>query len=159
MHMFEGIRPFDWLMLVIETLVLLLIFYEIIAETIRRTREHRRQSSINERVVELSRFVDRGLRLQSVVPDEAITTDQRIMAKWLAGLEMWTEEANAYLLLHSPRASAAFLLTSNAGDVNYFVVSLGRQFALNGRMRESYQRLVVQLENLKRIIERPEAYF
>jgi hypothetical protein len=100
-------------MLGIEALVVVLILYELIAETIRRRREHRRQAGINLKVVVLSELVDKGVRLQSVVPDETITSDHRITAKWLEDVEAWTTETNEYLLLHSKQASDAFLLSPN----------------------------------------------
>ena len=41
-HMFENVRPFDWLMLAIEVAVLFAILYEIIMEGVHRRADARR---------------------------------------------------------------------------------------------------------------------
>jgi hypothetical protein len=51
------------------------------------------------------------------------------------------------------------MIDDNVETVNHFVTSLGRQFFLQGTMRNRYQKLVLQLENVRRMISKPEAYF
>jgi hypothetical protein len=55
-RMFEGVKPFDWLMLVIETAVLLLILYEVIVGIIRHRKERRREKGLKQIVTSLSKF-------------------------------------------------------------------------------------------------------
>jgi hypothetical protein len=145
-------------MLVIEALVLLLILYEVIAEQIRHRTEERRESMLNERVLMLSKLMDRGLRIQSIVPDPQITNQQSI-DPWFEIVRQWIDEANEFLLNHSANASAAFLLVTDAAQMDSAVYSSGRHFYVTGLVREHYQKLVVHLENLRRIMGKPEAYF
>jgi hypothetical protein len=156
--MSEGTRAIDWLMLAIEALVLLLISYEVLAGQIRHRRDQQRRSTITERVVALSAFMDKGMRIKSCVPDPQITNWQ-LVKPWMDSVQKWTDETNAFLAGHSSRASSAFMLTTDAGHMDTVVYSAGRQFALFGDVRECYQRFAVQLANLRRIIEQPEAYF
>lgn len=158
-HMFGGTRPIDWLILAVDALVLLVIVYDTLADALRRRRERKKQSMLNERVVPLSRLMDRGRRIQSIVPDPSITSEPRIIQNWVDSVGQWTEETNGILVANSAAASAAFLLTAHAEQMDTAVYSGGRQFFLTGAVKQPYQQLVVKLENLRRIIGRPEAYF
>jgi hypothetical protein len=156
--MFEGTRPIDWLMLVIEALVLLLILYEVIVGDIRHRRERQSRLAISKRVSELSWLMDKGQRIQTCVPDPQITNWQ-LVKPWIDSVQAWKEETNTFLAARSPRASSAFMLITDAGNMDSVVHFSGRQFALTGEVREFYQRLVIQLANLRRIMEQPDAYF
>jgi hypothetical protein len=155
--MFEGVKPFDWLMLVIELLVLLAILYEIIKGELREKRERRRQGILDEKGRSLSRLLDKGLRIKATVIDPAITNPQ-LHGTWISSASAWIEETRSYLATF-PRASAAFLETSNAGSVDNVASASGRHFVVTGEVGKSYQTLILHLENLHRISERPEAYF
>jgi hypothetical protein len=157
-HMFQGIRPFDWLMFALEALVASLILYEVVVSGKRHRAEQRRQSLTNERVLVLSKLMDKGLRIKSTVPDPSGTSDFQIIQRWMDTVQAWADETNSFLASHSSRASAAFLLVTDAGNMDSVVYASGRQFILIAETRAWYQRLIVQLENLRRIMERPEAY-
>ena len=60
---------------------------------------------------------------------------------------------------HSSRASSAFMLVTDAGNMDSVVSSGGRHFALSGEFREFYQRFAVRLANVRRILEQADAYF
>jgi hypothetical protein len=124
----------------------------------RRRTGHQRRVFINEKVSALSIFMDKGLRIQEIVPDPQVTSDFSIIQRWMADVRAWTDETNTLLRTLSPQASAAFMLITAAEKMSTFVVSSGRGFYLMGDVRECYQKMVVQLENLRRIIERPDAY-
>src|ERR1700675_1509953 len=109
-HMFEEVRPFDWLMLAIEALVLFLILYEVIADSRRRRADRRRNVFINEKVSALSIFMDKGLRIKETVPDPQVLSDTSSIKQWRTDVRVWTEESNAFLATLSPQASAAFML-------------------------------------------------
>ena len=115
---------------------------------------------ISERVVELSRLMDKGQREQYCVPDSQIR-DWQAIKPWIDSVAAWTEETNALLAIVSflTRIGLAFMLITDAGNMDSVVYSSGRQFALTGQVRECYQRLVVQLANLRRIMEQAEVYF
>ena len=88
--MFVGVRPFDWLMFFIETAVLALIGYEVVADWRRRRTEQRRLAMLNDRVLTISRWMDKGRRIQSTVPDPQISNMQ-IVNPWLAIVKDWTQ--------------------------------------------------------------------
>ena len=67
--MFKGVRPFDWLMLVVEILVLVLIAGEVIAAILRWRQKRYATAHIRE-------FLDDGQKLQDVVPGRAASDDE-----------------------------------------------------------------------------------
>jgi hypothetical protein len=151
----ETYGPYEISMWLMEFLVLALIAYEVVTGIL-----HRRQARKRHLVVlELSRMMDKGQRIQSIVPDPLITTDYQILKKWMDSAEAWATDANTFLTSHSEHAARAFSLITNSGEVDSVVLASGRHFALTGELRERYQRLIVHLENLRRIAETSEAYF
>lgn len=159
MRLFEDARPIDVVTLVVEVLVFALILFEVGNGIYHRRKDRQRRLLINARVLELSRMADKGGRIRSIVPDPSITSDYQILARWMNTANEWIKETDAFLSRYSAHASAAFLLIADAGTVDNVVYSGGRQFVLLGEIRECYQRLVVHLENLRRITEIPDAYF
>jgi hypothetical protein len=156
--MFADTRPFDWVMLVVEVAVLLLILYEVVRGELRDRNEHKRRSRLTQIVTELSSLLDKGLRMQGCVPDPQIM-NQQTCEPWLVSVREWTEQTNKVLSKHSPRAAAAFMLVTDAEAMDSCVHAGGRMFFVIGHVREVYQRFVVQMANLRRIVEQPEAYF
>lgn len=158
-QMFEGVRPFDWLMLVIETLVLLLILYEVIVGIRRHRREEKRAKELAHIIAALSEIMNKGKELQLSVPDPA-TTDWPVHDSWMKSVKAWSSDTNTFLATHSSRASSAFLLLLDTASVTSMVIRPNdSSFQLHGYLREYYQRLVVQLSNLRQIMEKPEVYF
>jgi hypothetical protein len=156
--MFEPTRTIDWVMLVVEGLVLVLILYEVVVGEIRHRGERRRRQTVGNIVLELSRLMDKGRWIQSSVPDPSIMNPQ-LVEPWRKSAQAWIEETNAFLASHSSRASSAFMLVTDAGNMDSVVKSGGRQFALTGEFREFYQRFAAGLANLRRILEQADAYF
>jgi hypothetical protein len=157
-HMFEGIRPFDWLMLVIEALVLIVIIFAEITGWMRRRRESRRHSFLNAKSLELSKMMDIGQRLVSTVPNPSFASPQEFML-WVHSVAGWTDKVSKIMSLDSPHAVTDFMLAADSQSIDAMVSAHGRSFALSGEIWESYWRVVTRLENLRRIVERPEAYF
>lgn len=156
--MFKGIRPFDWLMFLIETAVLLLIAYEVWTGAQQRRREQQRQVRINGFIAELGPLMDKGLRLRSTVPDPSIMNPQ-IYQPWLVSVAKWVEETKAFLATHSEAAAETFALVTDSKSVDTTIHAGGRIFFVIDPVKDPYQRLVVHLANLRRIIDKPEAYF
>jgi len=71
----------------------------------------------------------------------------------------WVEKTNMFLAGHSASASTAFMLVTDAELTNTTIHSGGRQYFAIGSVQKPYQELVVHLENLRKIIVKPEAYF
>jgi len=138
-----------------EFLVLALIAYEVIHNNLHERKESRRQPIVEA----VSKLMDKGMRIKSAVPDPQLTTDYRVIRKWMDDALAWTDETNSVLARNSPRASSAFLLITDADSMERIIFVAGRTIVLTGDVRECYQRLVVQLQNLRRIMEIPAAYF
>jgi hypothetical protein len=155
-NIFEGSRPIDWLMLVIEGLVLLLILYETVSGGVRRRREKKMRSFLDARSVELSKIKDGGERLKSIVPRVNFTSTE-VLRPWIESVEVWTKRTEEALSRYSNYASLEFMRTEKA--VALGLSAFDDAFSVDGRPLEQYESLVIRLKNLERILERPEAYF
>jgi len=156
--MFEGVRPFDWLMFGIEVAVVALILYEIIADAKRRRRENQHKVLVDIQALALSVRLTQGERLQQAVPNELLITDQRVASAWIKDVQAWIEETKLFLASRSSKASTEFMLIADVERVSIYVSS-PNGFYVRGESATWYRSLVVHLENLRRIISRPEAYF
>jgi hypothetical protein len=156
-HLFSGIRPFDWMMFVIELLVLLaLLWFEGL--------EVWHQIKLRKRVSSLIRYMDAGQTIQNNLhtltePLFAGRITEETLA-WMMEANMWSQTTREFLALHSKQASAAFLLVVNmrTSDRDIYTQRYGT-FHLSGEVGNCYQILLARLDNLRRIMERPEAYF
>ncbi|MGB6802471.1 MAG: hypothetical protein WA899_02265 [Candidatus Sulfotelmatobacter sp.] len=158
-RMFEGVKPFDWLMLGIETAVLLLILYEVVVGIVRHCGARRRQKELSRIITSLSQFMDEGLELQKSVPDTA-TEQTGVLRSWITNTKAWGDKINTFLVARSRQASAAFLLVHDLSSSDSVVFApSGEVFYLASPLREHYQRLLTQLNSLRQIIEKPEVYF
>jgi hypothetical protein len=157
--MFDGVKPFDWLMLGIETAVLLLILYEVIASVARHHGATRRQKKLGQIITSLCQFTDEGLKLQRSVPDTA-KEETEVLQSWMINTKAWGDKTGEFLAARSQQASAAFLLVHDLSSSDSVVFApSGDVFYLASPLREHYQRLLTQLNNLRQIIEKPEVYF
>jgi hypothetical protein len=158
-RMFEGVKPFDWLMLGIETAVLLLILYEVVVGIVRHRGAISRRKELQQVVTSLSQFMDEGMRLQRSVPDTA-KDESRVLQSWMVDTKAWGGKVGEFLAARSQHASAAFLLVHDLSSSDSVVfASSGEVFYLASPLREHYQRLLTQLNSLRQIIEKPEVYF
>jgi hypothetical protein len=157
-RMFEGVRPFDWLMFGIEVAVVALILCEIIADTRRRRAETKHKLLVDTQALELSMLLTQGERLQLSVPNELLITDQRVVPAWIKDVQGWIEGTKVLLSVRSPKASADFMLIADIERVSVYVGS-PNGFYVRGESATWYRNLVIHLENLRRITSRSEAYF
>ena len=126
-HMFQGVKPFDWLMLVIGTLVLFLILYEVIVGWVHRHKERKRQSAISHIIASIFEFMERGRKLQASVPDPSFDTPD-VVDRWIESVKLWSIDTNNILAQHSLHASAAFVLVVNARSVDSTICSPEGQY-------------------------------
>jgi len=147
-------------MLGIETAVLLLILYEVIIGIAHHRVTTRRRNQLRQIVTSLSQFTDEGLGLQRSVPDTA-KEEPEVLQSWMVNTKVWGDRVNEFLTARSRQASAAFLLVHDlsSADSVVFTVSGDDVFYLASPIREHYQRLLTQLNNVRQIIEKPEVYF
>jgi hypothetical protein len=143
--LFFDVRPFEYLMLVIEVLVLLLIAYEVgsgVWHRIRRTRRSRRV---------LTRLSD-GQALQHAAPRRS--ADPATISLWTSNVRAWIDETNTLLCKYSLEASIAFLHNRGGADTSFG--SALREVADGAQ--DPYVTLQERLNNLRSIIENPEVY-
>lgn len=156
----DGARPIDWLVVIVDFLVLIVILWFEGGE-----RRHKR--NMRKRIASLSPFMERGQALQRAIPNplDDSTPDAKAekVKQWIDSVSDWDRETRDFLEQCSPRAAAAFGLiaeTSQLANPQYVYTESGSSFPISGDLqRESYQRLVAHLKNLRSITEKPEAYF
>jgi hypothetical protein len=157
-NMFEGVRPFDWLMLVVEIAVLLLILYEVVVGIRRHQEEAKRTAKLALIVASLATKMDEGYNLQITTPNPQLDTST--VSDWIQSVRAWAYETEIILNHHSLRAVRAFTLVVDSSEAERMVYpTSGMPFYVTGNLREAYQRLLAQLNNLRNIIEKPEVYF
>jgi hypothetical protein len=139
-HMFEGVRPFDWLMLVIEAAVLLLIAWEI-------GRDIRHKWKMRARHDELFVYLDKGNKLHWNAP-LSFDAPTAVVGEWESAVKKWVQDTTGFLKRYSPQAAAMFL---QEVDSTYFEVANNPEFWDTA----VYERL----RNLREIMEKCDVYF
>ena len=142
-HLFSDARPFDWLSLTIELLVLLVIAYEIFPE-----RRHKRK--VRRRVKALNILIAEGQALEDTAPPQRISEDDGLVTKWVADFVSWDRKTFATLASFSKQASASYVHNSAIAGVG---------FRVHNDVRNHFVTLRSRLENLRSIMEKPDVYF
>lgn len=156
-RIFSDVRPIDWLVVGVDALVLLVILCEWGVGEYRLRNERRERRRLAAIVAELSGFIDKGHKLTMDIPSP---TDPGALRVWRDKAKTWREETNVFLLSRSSRASAAFQLVLHTGiHARVVETASGGSFSIDGPIRHSYERLMTELDNLRGISEKPEAYF
>jgi len=141
--MLEDIRPFDWLMLVVEILVLLLIGYEV-GTTVWNKRVVRR------RMAAAVLLMRRGEEIESAVPRSG-NIDVATIPLWKESVNAWITETNNFLAGCSPQASAALLHNVGGGSIRYGAIA--------GDAHDYFVFLLARMNNLRAIMEKSDVYF
>jgi hypothetical protein len=139
---FGDVRPFDWLMLAIEILVLLLIFYEVAVG-------FRQKRTIKRRFKTLLILISDGQALEDIAPLQQ--ADVAVVTKWKNDVLEWDNRANKTLASFSKQAVAAYVHDSVDAGVRYRGVAQDAHQVRVG--------LKSRLDNLKSIMEKPDVYF
>jgi hypothetical protein len=149
--MFDGVRPFDWIMLAVEVAVLLLIAFEIGAEIFRKRKTKRLSNKAFE-------FLQRSQLLKGSAPKTNSACGpkgphgEKVVQSWLEAVEQWNQETVKFLESCSPQARAAFLVSEEeAFQQEILTVPVDAQWW--------YGTLSTRAMNLQRIAENPEVYF
>jgi hypothetical protein len=156
--MFEGVKPFDWLMLGIETAVLLLILYEVIIGIVRHREAEKRRKQLAEVTQILSDFMFEGQSIQGETPNPHTGGD---VMRWINLVTEWHIKVAQYLSSISSRAESAFSLIINSNEGTRVLHQSGDSvgFHVTGHEGTHYRKLMTYLQNLRAIIEKPGAYF
>src|SRR5580658_3292389 len=99
-HMFSDVRPFDWLMLVVELLVLVIIA----AEWIRSCLHARRKKKATARILE---FLAQGQIIRAAVPRDTHDAEKDV-ASWIERVNAWINDVQSYLSKDAKNAVLAF---------------------------------------------------
>ena len=148
-RLFEGTRAIDWLLLIVDFLVLLAILWFELPEWL-----HKRRAGKKARL--LAPFLERGEELRSSAHERS-THD---FMKWMDNARDWGIETQVFLEKESPRAASAFKHIVHLRETDRAVVTdFGQLVPLTGLHGDAYQLLQARLDNLQKIIDSPEVYF
>ncbi len=141
-RMLSSVTPFDWLMLIVELLVLLLIAYEVATNVLHKRR-------VNHRLKAIFAIMHKGQALQAAVPGG--NADNNAITAWNDAVLAWINDANNLLSTYSPQASASFLHEPGGNTIKYSPVAM--------TAHNHYVFLLMRLNNLRSIMEKPDVYF
>ncbi len=135
---FSDARGIDWVMLIVELLVLLLIAYEIIWEPWKSRRL----------ATAALRLADSGEAIRQCTP--VLSADAGAVDTWMKLLDSWVRESCGALEGRSAHAASAFRSLPGRKDGAY----LGIHQAAN----DSYGALLQRIEILRNIAEKASLY-
>jgi len=136
----EGIRPIDWVMLVVEVLVLAPIAVEIAPALVHKIKAKKRQKVLFSLLVKGQSILNRAPNAFEQTPVHA----------WGLSVDQWSKEVTAVLAGYSEHAVALFNHQSQVG-MPFHHIATGAW--------PHYGKLSAQVENLRSIIEKPEIYY
>ena len=140
-HVFTNSRPVDLLIVAGEILVLLLIAYELASRTLYKR-------SLSKRLNELFYAIAEGQELQATA--RQIRDEHSLYAEeWSEEVKEWIKVTRKTLERCSAQAVISFM-----HDPDLTLTHPGSIVPVS-----EYQSLVLRLNNLRSIMEHPEAYF
>jgi hypothetical protein len=156
-HLFDGVRPFDWLMLVIEVMVLVFVAYEVIAGFIHGREVRKRQRELESRIHRTNQFVSQGQLLQKTVVRDGRDVDRtaslfKSALQWRSDVASWIMDTNGFLKECSTQASAKFLDDS----LTFTFRDTSNKYC--PETEASYETVNRRLNNLQSIVQNPLAY-
>ena len=149
--MFEEVRPFDWLMVSVAVLVVLLILFGVVRPMLAERK-------MRKRVSKTYAIVSRGQALEHAVPADGFligcdaATIQTATQRWKNDVESWITDANRFLGTCSSQASAKF---SDDSRVSHFSDTSNR---FRPETKEIYEVINCRLSNLQEILQNPSVY-
>jgi len=136
---------YDWVLLIVEFLVLAIIAYEA-GKAGWRSRRNRRKRA------EIYALLGRGHSLSGNPPS---TYEMDRVADWAHKVELWISDTRVYLGKQcSPQASLVFL-----SNTSPFPEPFHMQIEIAPPARQTYSKLLVRLENLRHVLEESDTYY
>jgi hypothetical protein len=153
----DGARPIDWIIGAVDFLVLIAILLFELPEW-----WHKRK--INRIVPKVIPYVHAGQKLQLDLQElvgQFHNLDGREEAiAWTYEANMWTKNTSVFLSSLSGRATTAFSIVVNTRESDRMIYSPKHGACyFSGELGDCYQTFLRHLENLQKIMEKPEAYF
>lgn len=139
----EPIRLIDWVMLVVEILVLVIIA----AEAVYGIVKHYRIRRITKIILV---FIEEGQILQGKVPRDVFVADDTIVG-WNNSAQIWMDSVETFLKVKCSRHAAA--------TFRHYIPNQQWSGVLLENNKKLYMDLLMRLENLQSILENPDVYF
>lgn len=147
----DGSKPVDWLLFWVDILVLGAILWFELPEW-----KHRRKAAKFARA--LLPYMERGREIQASIPENPHGENKDVTA-WIEQAKLWHHETHAFISGVSPRAALVFTSVSDlSADNRKIVDQFGGIWHISGFFGDVYQILQARLDNLQKILERPEVY-
>jgi hypothetical protein len=141
----EGARPIDWLILIVDFLVLAVIVWLDAPERVHKYKVRRRLRLVHSIIAE-------GQRLHESAPP-AGTTDTAVADAWVKAVQLWIEKTHQSLTRYSDAAAMSFNSRKVAPTLIFGVITA------TSNAREWYGELLHRLANLQNIMEKADVYF
>jgi hypothetical protein len=142
-HSFSRHDAFDYTMLAVGIVVLILTAYQVSSDPLRAWKRSRSTTK-------LLPYFKQGEELYASVPRQSF--EQGPAIEWTKRVEQWTKETNILLEQLSPAASAAFLHITGG------ITASEDWHRIHAHVYDSYRQLMERLNNLRTILETPEVY-
>jgi hypothetical protein len=146
MRLFEGARPIDRTVLVVDLLVLLVIVIEYGHSLLRERKKGQRELQRRRRLEFVRQAMSNGQELQRKAP--YVHAPNLDVAEWKHSVNSWVQNTQTLLRSYSAQAEASFLHDPHSIPANYPTLAT-----------HEYHLLVIRLNNLRGIMEKPEVYF
>jgi hypothetical protein len=147
--MFGDIRPVDWIIIVIEVLVLALIAYEVVHDIAHRWKIRRRVKFVVGLIFEGVDLQQSLFKLQQSTTDGVVPADT--IAAWTEAVNNWTQKTIDRLQRYSVQAGYSFAHIVSKPSSVYTGVPKGTS--------DIYGDLAWRINALRKIMENPDAYF
>jgi len=133
----------DKWMLLIELLVLVLIAYEVWATVSERRATAKRKKTVDERIVAVRQALSKGM----ILKQGAVVPGGTGVSEWVVSVKQWMEDTRVLLRSYSEQADLAFVYSGMIFPLTYNVCE-----------SELFVALMAKLDNLQRIMEKPDVY-
>jgi hypothetical protein len=137
-HFFADARPIDWVMLIVELLVLLLIAYEVIWEPWKSRRL----------AITALNLADSGEAIRQCAP--GISADENAVNTWTESVNHWVSESCEALEERSAHAASSFRSPPSRNSSSYIGI---HQIA-----NDPFGSLLQRIEILRSIAEKASLY-
>ncbi|MGA3161907.1 MAG: hypothetical protein ABSC77_11880 [Terracidiphilus sp.] len=153
---FEEIRGFDWIMLVVEILVLVAI---LVFEGPKwwHERESRKKAKLLIPLLELGENLRNSVPFYSNLGHNALYQQ---LTQWRERALKWDLETQEFIAELSPRALSTYKHIVHLRETDRAVLTPdGVLYPVQGPFGDAYQLLQARLDNLQKIIDNADVYF
>ena len=147
----DGARPIDWIIVVVDFLVLVAILIFELPEWGHKRKTRRLLNAVFD-------FVQRGQKLQALSPQGTYGPEgphgPQFTPAWINLVKQWNQEAVDFMETCSPQARWAFLSDTTDGAAH-----AQQAMSVPPEAKWLYRTMLTRLDNLQRIAEKPDVYF